>query len=253
MATQPVAAVLFDLGGTLWEYRPNLTVEGVLTGVAPQAIALLPPEQAARLEPREVAVAVRRAYVELEQEAATGDTKPVPGELPVLRGLASLGLTVDAETARAILAALYVPERRTTQLLAGVDDLLRTLARRNVRIGIVSNRMHGGALLLDDLDYFGISHFFLSMIASCEVGQMKPHPALFRRALDELGVTAQEAVMVGDDLRADIGGAQQVGMRAIWVRRPPDRPEPAPAGVPDVTRLDQVLPVLERMGLSGAA
>lgn len=246
---QPIQAVIFDLGGTLWEWRPGLTVEDMLTGVTPNAIALLAPAQAAALAPRAVAVAIRRAYIELEEEAALGDPKPIPAELPVIRGLAALGATVAPETARALLRALHISERRTTRLLPGADDLLRALALRRVRLGIISNRMHGDTLLLDDLEYFGISHYFLSVIASCDAGQMKPHPALYRRALDELGVPAEAAVMVGDDLRADIAGARAIGMRAIWVRRPPDRPDPAPPGVPDVTRMDQVLPVLEQMDL----
>jgi HAD superfamily hydrolase (TIGR01509 family) len=246
---QPILAVIFDLGGTLWEWRPGLTVEDMLTRMAPAALAALPPDQAARLAPRDVAVAVRRAYVELEEEAACGDTRSVPAELPVMRGLASLGISVESETARRMLAAFHIAERHTTRLLPGVDDLLRALTMRQVRMGIISNRMHGDTLLLDDLQYFGISHYFLTVVASCDVGQMKPHPALFRRALDDLGVAAQEAVMVGDDLRADVGGARASGMRAIWVRRPPDRPDPAPPGVPAVTRMDQVLPALEAMGL----
>jgi putative hydrolase of the HAD superfamily len=244
-----IRALLFDLGGTLWEWRPGLSVEDMLAEMMPLALTLLPSEQAANLSPHAAAHAVRRAYVELEDEAARGDTKPIPAELPVLRGFASLGVTIDRETARAVLVALYVPERRTTRLLPGVDDLLRALALRQVRMGIISNRMHGGTLLLDDLEYFGISHYFASVIASCDVGQMKPHPALFQRALDDLGVSPLEAVMVGDDLRADVGGALAAGMRAIWVRRPPERPDPAPPGVSDVTRMDQVLPALERMGL----
>lgn len=59
MTARAIRAVLFDLGGTLWEYRPGLTIEAVLTSVAPRAIALLPPAQASRLAPEAVAVAVR--------------------------------------------------------------------------------------------------------------------------------------------------------------------------------------------------
>lgn len=247
MAEPLIRAALFDLGGTLWEYRAGLTVEDVLASVAPKALALLPPEQAAQLTPMDLAVAVRRAYVELEEEAANGDRKALPAELPVIRGLAALGLSIDPELARALLLALHVPERRTTRLLDGAERMLQALADRGVRMGIISNRMHGGTLLLDDLDYFGISHFFLTMVASCDVGQMKPHPALFEQALQSLGVRAGEAVMVGDDLRADIGAARSLGVHAIWVRRPPDRADPAPPGVPDVTRLDEVVPALERL------
>jgi putative hydrolase of the HAD superfamily len=215
-----------------------------LAGVAPKAIALLPPEQAARLTPATLALAVRHAYVELEEAACGGDLEPMPGELCVVRGLATLGLKVDTQTAREMVAALYVSERHTTHLLTGVVETLLALAQAELRLGIISNRMFGGTLLLDDLAFFGISHLFSAIVVSCEIEQMKPHPALFQRALEELGVAPDEAVMVGDDLCADIGGALAAGLHAVWVRRPPDRPEAPPPGVPVITRLAELPPLL---------
>jgi len=238
-----VQAVLFDLGGTLWEYRDGVTPESVLARAAPKAIKHLSPAQAAQVSPYALAQAVRHAYVLQEEAAARGDQSPVPGELCVQQGLAALGIASDMQTARDVLANLHVPESHTTQLLPGAVETLQRLVEAGLRLGIISNRLFGGALLLDDLGYFGISHFFSSMITSCEAGWMKPHPALFHQALEELGVTTDQTVMVGDDLRADIAGALAVGMHAVWMRRPPDRPDPAPNGVPAIIALAE-LPAL---------
>lgn len=46
----------------------------------------------------------------------------------------------------------------------------------------------------------------------------KPAPAFFALALDSLGLAASRTIMVGDDLDADIGGAQAAGIRAVQVR-----------------------------------
>jgi HAD superfamily hydrolase (TIGR01458 family) len=46
----------------------------------------------------------------------------------------------------------------------------------------------------------------------------KPTVAYFQAALAEVDATAAEAVMVGDDVEADIGGAKAVGMRGVLVR-----------------------------------
>ena len=46
----------------------------------------------------------------------------------------------------------------------------------------------------------------------------KPTPAYFQAALDELDASPQDAIMVGDDLEADIGGAKRLGMRGVLVR-----------------------------------
>jgi HAD superfamily hydrolase (TIGR01458 family) len=46
----------------------------------------------------------------------------------------------------------------------------------------------------------------------------KPTAAYFQAALAELGAAPAEAVMVGDDVDADIGGAKRLGLRAVLVR-----------------------------------
>jgi HAD superfamily hydrolase (TIGR01458 family) len=46
----------------------------------------------------------------------------------------------------------------------------------------------------------------------------KPSPAFFQAAVNELGCSKDEIVMVGDDIDADVGGAQQCGIRGILVR-----------------------------------
>jgi HAD superfamily hydrolase (TIGR01458 family) len=52
----------------------------------------------------------------------------------------------------------------------------------------------------------------------------KPTAAYFESALDELDATPGDALMVGDDVEADIGGAKRVGMRAVLVRTGKFRP-----------------------------
>ncbi|XP_072485095.1 phospholysine phosphohistidine inorganic pyrophosphate phosphatase isoform X3 [Notamacropus eugenii] len=46
----------------------------------------------------------------------------------------------------------------------------------------------------------------------------KPAPEFFQAALKEMGVEAHEAIMIGDDIVNDVGGAQRCGMRALQVR-----------------------------------
>ena len=67
----------------------------------------------------------------------------------------------------------------------------------------------------------------------------KPTPAYFQAALAEVDATPAEAVMVGDDVEADIGGAKAIGMRGVLVRTGKFRPaaleeaEPQPDAVVD--------------------
>jgi len=67
----------------------------------------------------------------------------------------------------------------------------------------------------------------------------KPSRAYFQAALSDLGASAEEAVMVGDDVEADIGGAKGAGLRGVLVRTGKFREEtlavadPQPDGVVD--------------------
>lgn len=52
----------------------------------------------------------------------------------------------------------------------------------------------------------------------------KPNPFFFKMALEELGLPAASVAMVGDDIEADIGGAQGVGMKGVLVKTGKYRP-----------------------------
>jgi HAD superfamily hydrolase (TIGR01549 family) len=109
------------------------------------------------------------------------------------------------------------------------DDALPTLAelrRRGLRIGLVSN----GAR---DLDEFVADHRLDvdAVVGSRRHGWTKPHPSIFRAALDALRVGAEEAAMVGDSPEDDIDGARALGMRAFLLDREnhyPDHPDRLP-------------------------
>jgi ribonucleotide monophosphatase NagD (HAD superfamily) len=46
----------------------------------------------------------------------------------------------------------------------------------------------------------------------------KPSPKFFQMALDDLGIGAENAAMIGDDIITDVRGAQEMGMRGILVK-----------------------------------
>ena len=59
---------------------------------------------------------------------------------------------------------------------------------------------------------------FEAVFISGEVGFEKPDPRIFQAAMRELGVSAGEAMMVGDDWERDVVGAIGVGLRTCWVK-----------------------------------
>jgi putative hydrolase of the HAD superfamily len=102
------------------------------------------------------------------------------------------------------------------------------LRERGVRLGCVTNRVFGGPRFIEELRELGLDKYFESTAVSCDHGYMKPHPKLYQRVLDEMGIEASETAMVGDSLRADVEASQALGMTAIWRRvRKPDPPHEA--------------------------
>lgn len=78
----------------------------------------------------------------------------------------------------------------------------------------------------------------------------KPSGDFFFSAVNDLGVAATDAAMIGDDIDNDVLGAQAVGLTGILVRTGKFRPEAlhAAAGVPDVV-VDSIADVPEVLGL----
>jgi putative hydrolase of the HAD superfamily len=66
------------------------------------------------------------------------------------------------------------------------------------------------------LSRLGWDGFFDAVLTSTDLGTEKPAEQPFRRILQDLDVQPGQAVMVGNDLTADILGAQAVGMSTIF-------------------------------------
>jgi len=85
----------------------------------------------------------------------------------------------------------------------------------------------GSNLVLDAGPYTKALEFACDVKAEI-VG--KPSPAFFLAALETIHVLPEDAVMIGDDIVSDVGGAQACGIRGVQVRtgkfRPADEHHP---------------------------
>jgi FMN phosphatase YigB (HAD superfamily) len=80
-----------------------------------------------------------------------------------------------------------------------------------MRIGVVSDIHYH---LAPHFHYYGLEELVDSYTLSFEHGVQKPGPRLFEIALEQLGVTAADALMVGDRASRD-GGAAGVGITTL--------------------------------------
>ncbi len=106
---------------------------------------------------------------------------------------------------------VYYQARQAVTLFDDVPPALDSLQTR-FRMASISN---GNA----DIQLTGVAKWFEFHVSAEQVGQAKPHPAMFEALLRQAGVDASQAVMVGDHPEHDIAGASQAGMRTVWVNR----------------------------------
>ncbi len=95
--------------------------------------------------------------------------------------------------------------------------VVEELERRGVPTGVVSN---AGFDIRTILRHHGFTGLADRTTVSYEVGVMKPDPKIFQAALEMLGTSAEETLMVGDNAEAD-GGATAVGMEFLLLPMSP--------------------------------
>jgi FMN phosphatase YigB (HAD superfamily) len=130
--------------------------------------------------------------------------------------------------------------------------LLADLAPR-YRLGVVSNFDYSPTArgILEDA---GVSRFFSAIVVSDEVGWRKPAPAIFEEALGQLGITAAEALFVGDRADIDVLGAQRLGMPSAWLNADGvDLPPGVAAPEFEIRDLGELRPILGLDGTRGTA
>ena len=203
-------AVLFDLDDTIFDHARA-------TRVALSAVREAEPAFAAwsldELDRRHRLV-LEAWHQEVLAGRATIDQARVArfGELIVAAG------GPNARERAAALAAAYRAVYATAWFtVPGAVALIDAIRAREIGVAIVTNNVLVEQQL--KLDRCGLPALRTTLVTSEEVGRQKPDPAIFRAALDRVGVSAAEAVMVGDAWATDIEGALGMGIRPVWLNR----------------------------------
>lgn len=100
-----------------------------------------------------------------------------------------------------------------TQLLPGTEELLEYLQHR-YEMHVITNGFV--ETQKTKMQKSGLEFFFESMISSEEVGVNKPSPEIFKQSLERTGANPRTSLMIGDNLQADIVGAQSFGMDQVY-------------------------------------
>jgi putative hydrolase of the HAD superfamily len=126
----------------------------------------------------------------------------------------------DDSIADALAAELSeVALQQDSRPLDGARETLQRLRERGIRRALVCDTgFSPGRVVRRLLDRHGLLELLEVQVFSDEAGVPKPHPKLFRAALEPLGVEPQAAVHVGDLRRTDVAGGRGIGMGTVRIR-----------------------------------
>jgi len=201
-----IQAVLFDLGGTLVDERDfsgwSEWARGVGIEVGPDELA--------------------HAFQEVEEQL---DLAPLElsGQASVVerwRRILALAAQRDVgtETAARFVALRGLGREHPVFLYSDVRRCLDQLHGHRRRLAVVSNSTSEAAVRRI-LDRVGILNYFERVVSSGSEGVSKPDPEIFRRALARLGLSAPEALYVGNLPRTDAVAARNAGLHSVWLHR----------------------------------
>lgn len=218
-----IRAIFFDLDDTLVDDTISLEQ------CAEEAARELAADRGA--SPVDLGDAYVDAAIDFWTQLGPGSPKPAVGEIrPAMWRAALQRYRIDDERLARRLAARFDELRiERVELFPEAVPVLTAL-RGRYRMAIISNGFaETHELKIARLE---LERFFDRIILAAELEMAKPDPAVFVHAMEALGVSAAESIMVGDRYDRDVKGAHDAGMRAIWIRcrgeevpdgaRPPD-------------------------------
>ena len=198
----PIRAVTLDLDDTLWPFAP--IGERIECALHDWFVAHSP-STAERFPISEMRHLRERVFTQFPEHAH---------DLGLLRRLTierALKESGDDPTLAAAAYEIFFRERNRVDFYDDAEAGLERLAAR-LPVAALTN---GNA----DLTAVGIAPLFVFNLCAREYGAAKPDTGLFHEACKRLGLPPREVLHVGDDPRADIGGAAEAGMQTCWIDR----------------------------------
>ncbi len=124
-------------------------------------------------------------------------------------------------------------------LFPEVMQTLSGLKEAGYLLGIISNfdsRLHPVC------DALGIVPFFKTILHSSGAWSAKPAPDIFRQVLEQVGLSAAEALYVGDSPKYDLPGPKMLGMPALLIDRTGQYPDADAIRIPTLSAIWEHLP-----------
>ena len=213
--------ILFDYGQTLADERPFDGVAGTRAVLA-HATANRYGRTAEEIQAE--ANAINHQIGRFDPERKHLFQLEVPNHMFTAYLYESMGVTLPLSAADIDRIFWYAasPARPTD----GFPELLERLHRCGIRTGVISNITYCSEVVRERINTLLPHHHFEFIIATSEYMFRKPHPRIFRLALEKAGLLPEDVWYCGDNYRCDVLGAQEAGLTAIHYLGATDHPQP---------------------------
>lgn len=94
-------------------------------------------------------------------------------------------------------------------------EILEYLTKKGYQLHLITNGFD--TIQFSKLSSSKLNHYFKQVITSESANSLKPHKEIFDYALLKAGAGAGQSIMIGDNLQADIAGAMNAGLDAVFV------------------------------------
>jgi len=216
-----VQGVIFDLGSTLI----SNTFNNRWAGLRPDMIAALAVDlhaQGLAFDDDIFAAAYNRTFTDFDAQRQT-HFKEITTEYVLSETFKALGMDLQRVNVPQALAAFFAPSEALWTPMPHLHETLTALRDMNLALAIVSNAADN-ANVQRLIDNHNLRPYFDPIVVSAAIGVRKPNPRIFQPVLQAWDLPPSQIVMVGDTLGADILGAQNVGLKSIWVTMESDTP-----------------------------
>jgi len=141
-------------------------------------------------------------------------------EIALKKLIYQFGIPLNGDISlKKLLEIYYLEVYSERKLYPEVISVLNSLKNIGVRMGVVSNTTNPRFMKENEMKAAGLEPFFDFAIYSSDTPYRKPHPSIFQLAIESLKLKPEEILFVGDNIRLDIVGAQNVGMKSAWMNR----------------------------------
>lgn len=100
----------------------------------------------------------------------------------------------------------------------GISEFLDYLYKKGIRTAVISNISYAGSVVYDRINRLLPKNNFEFIIATSEYLFRKPHPRIFRLALEKASLSPEDAWYIGDNYECDVMGARNAGLFPIWYK-----------------------------------